>query len=131
MTLRTSAGLRDAMLNRIDTDFPAGSIAEVRSGAQPAAVTDPATGTLLASIALPASPWAPAANGVKAKSGTWQDAAADATGTAGWFRLKNAADTLRMDGAATAIGGGGEMEIDNPALVAGQQFTITSFTVTL
>lgn len=131
MTFRSSVAIRNAMLDLLDSNFPAGSVLEIRTGSQPAAVTDAATGTVLATVTTPSSPWAAASGGVKAKANTWEDTSADASGTAGWFRLRNAGDTLRLDGSITATGGGGDMTLDNVVLAAGQQFTITTFSPTM
>lgn len=130
MTLDLNNLLANALLDRYDTEFPASSILEIRSGAPPGA-ENAASGTLLASITTPATPWAAAAAGSKAKNGTWQDASADATGTAGHFRLKNAGDTRREEGTATATGGGGDMTLDNVSIAAAQQLTVTGYTRTL
>lgn len=113
-----------------DNLFPQGSLLQIRSGS-PAGPNNAAGGTLLAEIALPATPWAAAATGSKAKNGTWQDTSADATGTAGHFRLRNAADTEREEGTVTATGGGGDMTLDNTSIAAAQQVTITQFTRSL
>jgi hypothetical protein len=129
MTVRLNDNMANDLLDGIDSVFNSGTL-EIRSGSQPASANDAATGTLLASIALPADAFAAAASRSKGKSGTWQDASADAAGTAGWFRLKNGADTRRIDGSVTATGGGGQVEVDNTSLAAGQQFTITAFNLT-
>lgn len=119
----------NAILDQYDTLFPAGSIVEIRTGA-PAGAENAAGGTLLDSITLPATPWAAAASGSKAKSGTWSNAAS-AAGTAGHYRLKNAGDTHREEGTITATGGGGDMELDNVSIASGQVVTVTTFTRTL
>jgi hypothetical protein len=129
MTLDLNNLLANALLDRYDTEFPAGSILEIRSGAPPGAEAA-ATGTLLASITLPATPWAAAATGSKAKSGTWSTTGA-AAGSAGHYRLKNAGDTRREEGTVTATGGGGDMTLDNVVIAVGQAVTVTTFTRTL
>lgn len=130
MALDLNNLLANALLDRFDTEFPAGSMLEIRSGAR-AGAENAATGTLLASITLPATPWAAASGGSKAKSGVWQDASADAAGTAAHYRLKNATDTRRIEGTVTATGGGGDLTLDNTVLAAGQQVTINTFTYSL
>lgn len=120
--------LANALLDRFDTEFPAGAILEIRSGAGPGA-ENAATGTLLASITLPATPWAAASAGSKAKSGTWQDTSADGTGTAAHYRLKNAADTRRIDG--TVGQGTGDLSLDNTSIVVGQTVTVNSFSYSM
>ena len=119
----------DDLLDRYDTHFPQNSILELRSGSPPGA-ENAATGTLLVSITLPATPWAAASGGSKAKSGTWQNTAA-AAGTIAHYRLKNAGDTEREEGTVTLTSGGGDMEVDNTSVQIGQQVTVTTFTRTL
>ena len=64
-------------------------------------------------------------------SGTWQDASADATGTAAHFRLyASDGTTCHMQGTVTATGGGGDMTVDSTSFTAAQQFTVTSLTLT-
>ena len=130
MTLDTKQTTANALLDQFDTLFPAGSILELRSGAAPGAGAA-AGGTLLASITLPATPWAAAAAGAKAKNGTWQDASADATGTAAHYRLRNAGDTHRIEGSITATGGGGDLTLDSTSITAGQVVTINTFSYSL
>jgi len=130
MALDTNILLANALLDRFDTEFPAGSILEIRTGASPGA-ENAATGTLLSTITTPASPWAAAAAGSKAKNGTWQDASAPGAGTAAHYRLKNAADTRRIDGTVTATSGGGDLELDNVVIAVAQVVTITGFTYSL
>src|SRR5262245_51849256 len=129
MALDLNNALANALLDRFDTEFPAGSILEIRTGGAPGAEAA-AGGTLLASITLPATPWAAASNGSKAKSGTWQ-ANAGAAGTAGHYRLKNSGDTRRLEGSVTATGGGGDLTLDNVSIANGQQVTINTFTYAL
>lgn len=140
MTLRISPGMRNAMLDAIfnATGTSVDSyILEIRSGAQPATADLAPTGTVLASITLPADAFGAAATNQVAKAGTWQDASADATGTAGWWRIRASGDAgttnnadKRYDGAVTATGGGGELELQNTSITTGQTLTITSVTVT-
>lgn len=142
MTLRLSPGQRVAMLDAIfnSTGVSIDSyIMEIRSGTQPATADLAPTGTVLASITLPADSMAAAASPAAtiAKAGTWQDASADATGTAGWFRIRAAGDAgttnntdRRIDGAVTATGGGGELELQNTSIAITQQVTITAVTFT-
>ena len=67
----------------------------------------------------------------KPKLGTWEDASADATGTAAHFRLyASDGTTCHMQGTVTVTGGGGDMTLDNVSITSGQTITITSFTLT-
>lgn len=127
MTVDLNNLLANALLDRYDSEFPAGSIVEIRTGAPPGA-ENAASGTLLVSITSPASPWAAAAAGSKAKSGVWSDVGV-AAGTAGHYRMKNAADTRREEG--TVGLGSGDMSLDNTNIAIGQTLTINTFTKSL
>lgn len=129
MTLDLNSTLAHAILDRYDTEFPAGSLFQVRSGA-PAGADNAAGGSLGAEITLPATPWAAAASNAKTKNGTWSVAATGAI-TAGHFRLKNSGDTKREEGTITATGGGGDATIDNTSIAVGQTVTVSTYTHTL
>lgn len=131
MALQFSAGVRNAILDVIESTIGATAVLKIRSGAAPSAVSDADSGTVLATLTLPSDWMAAASGGSKAKSGTWEDTSADATGTAAHFRLY-AADgtTAHMQGTVTATGGGGDMTVDNVSFAAAQAFTITGFTLT-
>jgi hypothetical protein len=131
MAFKLSVAVRNARLDAIETAVGASAVLKIRVGAAPANCAAADSGTVLAELALPADWMAAAASGAKAKSGTWQDASADATGTAGHFRVY-AADgtTCHMQGTVTATGGGGDMTVDDVAFVATQEFNVTGFTLT-
>ncbi len=128
MAFQFSTAARNAALDAIETAIGAAPTLEIRSGAAPASCAAADSGTVLATMALPSDWLAAAAAGAKALSGTWQDAAADAAGTAGHFRIKAGA-TCHIQGSVTATGGGGDMTLDNTNIAVGQQITITSFTL--
>lgn len=131
MTLQYSVAVRNARLDVVESTTGASAILKIRSGAPPASCTTADSGTVLATLALPADYMAPASGGTKAMSGTWQDNAADAGGTAGHWRLyANDGTTCHAQGTITATGGGGDMTIDNVSFAAGQAFSITGFTLT-
>jgi hypothetical protein len=131
MAIQLSQSVRNARLDAIEATIGASAVLRIRTGVPPATCADPDAGTLLAEMALPADWMAAAAAGVKAKSGTWQDTSADATGTAGHFRIYDASGLVcHLQGTVTATGGGGDMELDNVSLAVDQQVTITTFTLT-
>lgn len=131
MTLQISVAVRNAMLDTIESTVGTSAVLKIRTGAQPANCAAEDTGTVLATLTLP-SDWMAAANaGSKALSGTWQDASADATGTAAHFRVyASDGTTCHMQGSVTATGAGGDMTLDNTSVAAGQSITISSFTLT-
>lgn len=131
MAVQLSVAVRNALLNAIPATIGASGILRIRSGAAPANCAATDTGTVLATVSLPATYFAAASAGAMALTGTWQDASADAAGTAGHFRIYDSAGTTcHYQGTVTATGGGGDLTVDNAVFAAGQSFSITSFTIT-
>ena len=129
MAFQFSIAARNAALDSIETAIGVSPTLEIRSGTVPANCAAADSGTVLATMALPSDWLAAAASGVKSLSGTWQDISADATGTAGHFRIK-ASTTCHIQGTITITAGGGDMTLDNTSIATGQQITITAFSIT-
>lgn len=129
MAISINTAFGNHILDGFDAAFNSGTL-EIRSGAAPGA-DNAAAGVVLATIALPADALATAAARSKAKSGTWQDVAADATGVAAHFRLTGNAGAYVVEGTVSATGGGGDLQLDTTSLVAGQPVTITAFTFSI
>ena len=130
MAFQFSTSARNAALDAIETAISTSAVLKIRSGSAPANVGTADSGTVLATLSLPSDWLAAASGGSKSKSGTWEDASADATGTAGHFRIyASNGTTVHMQGTITATGGGGDMTLDNTSIASGQQVTITSFTI--
>ncbi|MFZ5676323.1 MAG: hypothetical protein ACOZAM_25465 [Pseudomonadota bacterium] len=131
MTMQYSTAVRNARLDIVETTIGASPILQIRSGAPPVNCAATDNGTVLATVVLPADWMAAASGGTKSKSGTWQDLSADASGTAGHFRLKDGSGTTtHMQGTCTITGGGGDMILDNTNFAIGQVFTVVNFTLT-
>lgn len=131
MSLQESVSIRNARLDAIETTVGTSPIMKIRSGSVPATCATADSGTVLATLTLPSDWMAAASSGSKAKSGTWQDTSADATGTAGHWRIyASDGTTCHLQGTVTATGGGGDMEVDNTSFASGQSVTINSFTIT-
>lgn len=130
MAFQYSVAVRNAANDAIETAIGASPTLEIRSGAVPADAAAADSGTLLASMALPADWLGNSAAGVKSLLGTWEDSAADAAGIAGHFRIKQAA-VAHIQGTVTGSGGGGDMELQNTNIAVGQAITITAFTNTM
>lgn len=131
MSLQLSASVRNAMLDAIETAIGTSAVLKIRSGSAPADVATADSGTVLSTVSLPSDWMAAASGGTKAKSGTWQDSSADATGTAAHFRIyASDGTTAHLQGTVTATGGGGDMTVDNTSFASGQSFTVTGFTLT-
>ena len=87
MSVQLSTAVRNAMLDAIETTAGTSAIMKIRSGAAPANCAAADSGTVLATLNLPSDWLAAASSGAKAKSGTWEDTSADASGTAAHFRI--------------------------------------------
>lgn len=131
MAVTLSTAIRNARLDAIETVIGTSAILKIRTGSPPTNVAASSTGTVLATCSLPSDYLSAASSGAKAKSGTWEDTSADATGTAGHFEI-TASDstTVGMRGTVTVTGGGGDMTVDSTTFTATQAFTVTSFTLT-
>lgn len=131
MTLQLSVAVRNARLDAIETAIGVSAILKIRTGAAPANCATADSGTVLATCSLPSDYMAAAGSGSKAKSGTWEDTSADASGTAAHFRLyASDGTTCHAQGTVTATGGGGDLTVDNVSFAATQAFTVTAFTLT-
>lgn len=131
MAIKLSTDVRNARLDAIEATIGTDPILKIRTNAAPANAAAADAGSVLATLTLPTDWLAAAASGAKAKSGTWQDTSADATGTAAHFRIYDSGgSTCHLQGTVTATGGGGDMEVDNVSFASGQSFTVTAFTLT-
>lgn len=131
MALQLSTTVRNDRLDSIETTIGASAQMKIFDGTLPADCATADAGTVIATLTLPADWMAAASGGTKAKSGTWEDTSADATGTAQYFRIyESTGTTCHMQGTVTATSGGGDMEVDNTSFASGQQFTVSTFTLT-
>lgn len=95
---------------------------DIYTGAQPATGNTAASGTLLGTVT--GITFGTAASGSVAKTGTWSTTAV-ASGTAGWYRLRDAGSTASEDGAF-----GAEATIDNASIVSGGTILINTCVLT-
>jgi hypothetical protein len=128
MAFQFSTAVRNAWLDSTESTIGTAPTLEIRSGAVPATCATADSGTVLATMTLPSDWMAAASGGSKVLAGTWQDTSADATGTAGHFRIKSGA-TCHIQGTVTATGGGGDMTVQNTSFATGQPINITGFTL--
>jgi hypothetical protein len=129
MALQLSVAVRNARLDAIETTIGTSAIMRIRTGAVPATCATADAGTVVATLNLPSDWMAAASSGTKAMSGTWQDASADATGTAAHFRIYDSAGTTcHMQG--TVGTSGTDLIVDSTSFTSGQSFSITAFTLT-
>lgn len=124
----------DAIVDDIDAGTGAGTIA-IRTGSQPTNVGDADSGTLLGTCTFsdPAFGNSGASNPGEARaSSITSDTNADASGTAGHFRIKDSDSNIHSDG--TCGQGSGDLSFDNSTIVAGGTIAISSganFTITV
>lgn len=99
MGLQFSTAARNALLDSIETTIGTAPVLRLRTGAPPANCAASRTGTVLATATLPSDWMAAASGGVKALSGTWEDASADASGRAAHFEIMDSGlTTCHMQG---------------------------------
>lgn len=126
--MQFSTELRNYRADGIEVIAGASPILKIRSGAAPANPAAADAGTVLSTHNLPADAWSAAVNGVKSLQGDWGDTAADASGTAGHYRLYKADGTTCV--AQGPAGVGAELNLLSAALVAGQPVNILSWATT-
>jgi hypothetical protein len=129
MALQYSVTVRNAKLDAVETATGASAVLKIRTGSPPANCAAADSGTVLATINLPSDWMAAASGGTKSKAGTWTNASADDTGTAGHFRLY-ASDGTTCHAQGTVGTSATDMIVDSVSFTSGQSFTVTAFTLT-
>ena len=128
MTVQYSDTVANACLNTVEATVGTAPTLTIRTGAPPATADTAASGTVLATIVLPSDWMAAAASRSKAiAGGPWLDAAADASGTAGHYRITGSGGVLQ----GTVGTSGSDMIVDSVSFTAGQQFSVTAFTLSM
>lgn len=131
MAFQLSVNARNATLQALEDEIGANPILTISTGSAPLNCGAANTGTVLATMILPNDWLSTPVSGNINISGNWQDLSADASGTAGYFRLHDGAGTIcHMQGTVTPTGQGGDMQLDNTNIAIGQQITVTSFSIT-
>jgi hypothetical protein len=126
MALAYSTTLRNAMLDAITSAAGASAKLRIYDGSRPA--TGGTATTLLAELTCNAT-FAPAASGgVLTLNSITQDASADATGTATWFRIVTSGGTFVLDGNVGTSGS--DLNLTTTSIVATQPVSVTSFVIT-
>ena len=127
MALGYATGVRNAQLDAITTFTGASALLRIYNGARPA--TGGAATTLLAELVCNAT-FAPAASGgTLTLNAIANDAAANATGTATWFRLVKADGTTHvMDGNVGTSGS--DLNMNTVSIVASGPVAVSSFVIT-
>jgi hypothetical protein len=127
MTLQLRTADRNAILDELIAQWGADLVLKIRTGAAPANVATADSGTVLATLS--GLDFAAASGGAISMTGAWEDAAADATGTAAHFRIYQTDGTTCV-AQGTVGAGSGDLQLVTTSLVAGQPVEITTFTLT-
>jgi len=131
MAIQLSVAVRNAKLNAIEATVGTSAVLKIFTGAQPADCAAANSGTLLATMSLPSDWMAAADAGVIAKNGTWEETAADGTGTAAHYRIyASDGTTCHLQGSVTASGAGGDLTLNNTSVATGQAVTVATYTLT-
>lgn len=135
MALSFAATTANAMLAIINTNIDAGASAgniRIYGGTMPATADTALSGnTLLAELVCSdPSAAAPTAKTLTLSAIT-QDASANASGTATFFRVTDSDNNVVLQGDVSATGGNGALQLNTVAIVAGGPVQITSATFTL
>jgi len=135
MALGYSVAVRNAKADAITTEMDAGTAAIIEiydstGTGRPATGGAVTTQVLLATLTFSAASFAAAASGVIVGAAITDDSAADATGTATWFRvLTQSAGTHIMDGDVGTSGS--DLNLNTVSIVIGATVSITQFDITI
>lgn len=129
MAIAYVSGLRSTRMDAINTAVNAGAgagLLRIYDGTRPA--TGGAATTLLAELTFSDPAFGAAASGVLTASAITQDASANATGTASWFRVVDSVATVVMDGNCGTSGS--DLNLTTLSIVATQPVSVSSFVLT-
>jgi hypothetical protein len=129
MAYRLATATRNAAADA-NVDLLDGGTIEVRTGAQPAAVNDADSGTLLGTLTFGTPAFGAASGGEATAEAITSDTDADASGDAGHVRIKTSAAAIHSDALAGESGDSPDVEFDNKSVVAGGTIAISSMTIT-
>jgi hypothetical protein len=124
---------KNAMLDTFTSGIGASPIIRIydATGGVPANA-DAALGSqvLLGTLTMSATPFPAASSGTLTANAITQDSAADATGTAAFFRILNAAGTTTY--AQGSVGtSGADMNLNTTSIVTGGPISVTSLTISI
>lgn len=129
MALSYTTAVRNTGLDAITSAIGASGLLRIYDGTPPASVNNALSGnTQLAELALSATAAPSASGGVLTFSSISNDASADATGTASFFRLLTSGGTAVVQG--TVSTSGADINFDSVSFVAGGTVSVTSLAFT-
>lgn len=116
----------DAITALVDAGAGAGLL-EIYDGAQPSkggTVTN-----LLAQLVFSTTSFPAASTETLTANAITDDSAANATGTATWFRVTDSTGAFVMDGTVGLTGSGADLELSNTSVVLGVPVSVSSFVI--
>lgn len=129
MAVKLSTAVRNAMLDEITAAIGTSGLLRIYDGTQPAGPgTAVSTQTLLAELALSATAAPAASSGVLTFNSISNDASANATGTASWYRVVTSGGTAVVDGSVGTSGA--DLNLNTVSIVSGGPVAVSSFTYT-
>lgn len=126
MAIALSTSLRNARADAITTAIGSSGLLRIYDGTRPA--SGGAATTKLAELALSATAAGASSGGVLTFSSISNDAAADATGTATWFRVVTSGGSFVIDGNVGTSGS--DLNLNTVSLVIGGPVAVSSFVLT-
>lgn len=126
MALAYATTLRNTMLDAITTAAGNAALLRIYDGTRPA--TGGSATTLLAELTCGTPFAAGASSGVLTLGSITQDASANASGTATWFRIVTSGGTFVLDGNVGTSGS--DLNLTTTTITSGQPVSVTSFVIT-
>ncbi len=132
MAVGLATGLRNARLDQITAKIDLGAAAgKLRIYNSPRPATGGTiTSTLLAELVFSDPSAGAAAGGTLTMNAITQDSMADNSGTALWARVIDSDGNFVADMSVTAVGGGGDVQLNSTTIVAGGVVQVNSATFT-
>lgn len=122
-------GVRNAMLDGVESHIGVSPTLEIRAGTMPASCATADSGSLLGTMNLPSDWMQNAALGQKLKSGDFKFDSAVGAGTATYWRLRDGSNNCKLQGDVTGLAGDGSMKLQNVSVTIGQAVILSSFTM--
>jgi hypothetical protein len=129
MTISVAVLDRNTLLTAFGALFNSGTI-DIFTGAAPTNTTDADTGTKLGTLTFGATAFGTAAAGSITANAITQDSAADATGTAGYYRCRKTGGGAVIEQGTCGVGTG-DLQLNTTSIVIGGPIQVTSFVRTL
>lgn len=124
----------NTVVDSVDDGAGAGLL-EIYTGAPPATVDDASTGTLLGTLTFSDPAFGAAADqnpdALATANAITDDSSADATGTAGYFRVTDSNGVDKFQGTVGTVGSGNPLELNSVAITAGSAISISSMTIAM